>query len=338
MIVVMQSNAEETSISAVQEKIRELGYSSDISYGIERVVIGLIGADRRIDVIGILQAMEGVERVIPILKPIKLASREHKPKDTIITLGDMVLGGDKVVVMAGPCAVERRDQVLLTALTIKEAGAKVLRGGAFKTPEFPNDFPGLGKKGLEILMEAKQETDILTVTEVRSPEDVAVVEKYVDILQIGARYMQNYDLLASAANTGKPILLRRGIMSSIEELLMSAEYILRQGNPQVILCERGIRTFESQTPFTLDLCAVPILKRISHLPVIVDPSHGTGDVRYVSSMAKAAIAAGADGLQIEVHPNPHTALSHGMQALELQHFKDLMEDLCRVAKAVDKTI
>lgn len=334
----MRRHASQEEIAEVCGKIEELGYQPDISRGMERTVVCLLGDDRRADVPGILKAMAGVDEVIPVLKPIKLVTREFREEDTVIKVGGVTIGGREIVVMAGPCAVERRDQVLFTAVAIKEAGAKVLRGGAFKTLTYPDDFPGLGEEGLQILSEAKQESGLLVVTEVRTPTDVELVDKYADILQVGARHMQNYDLLSCVAERGKPVLLRRGIMASVEELLLSAEFILKKNNPNVILCERGIRTFEPYTPFTLDLCAVPILKRLSHLPVVVDPSHGTGDSHYVPAMSKAAVAAGADGLLIEVHPNPRMALSHGVQALEPQQFVELMVELRKVAEAVGRTI
>ena len=338
MIIIMNRNVDEEEIEAVREKVSEMGYSSHLSDAVELSVIGLSGADKSSDVLSSISRMQGVQDVIPIHKPRLQVLRETKNEDTVIQLEDLVIGGKKIVVMAGPCAVERRDQLLLTSYCIKEAGASVIRGGAFRTRTHPADFPGLGIEGMKILKEAKQETGLLVLTEVRSPRDVEMVEPYADILQVGARSMQNFDLLAAVADCGKPVLLKRGIMSSIEEFLLSAEYILKRNNPNIMLCERGIRTFENITPYTLDLSSVPILKQMTHLPVIVDPSNGTGYARYVPAMARASVAAGADGLLIEVHPNPDLALSHGIQALEPQQFNDLMTDLKKVAEAVEREI
>jgi len=338
LIIVMSQTATGEDIEKVRQKIEELGYSSDLSMGMERSVIGLIGDEWRSGIIRTLQSMKGIEEIIPLLKPIRHVSREFKQENTVINIEDVAIGGNKIVVMAGPYAVERKDQLLLTSYFIKEAGARIIRGGAFRTRTFPDDFPGLGLEGLEILKEAKRETGLLMLTEVRSPEEVEQVDNYADIFQVGARYMQNYDLLSAVAEREKPILLKRGFMSSLKELLLSAEYIVRRNNSRVMLCERGIRTFENFTSYTLDLSSVPILKQMTHLPIIVDPSNGTGNARYVSAMARAAVAAGADGLLIEVHPNPPLALSHGLQALEPQEFKELMLELGRVALAVDRTI
>lgn len=334
----MRRSATEQNIEAVIAKIRDMGFEASVSHGTERVVVGLVGKCRQMDAAGQFRSLPGVEDVVPVTKRLFHTSRHYKKENSLIDIENIQVGGEEIVVMAGPCAVERSDQVFFTAMAVKEAGAKVIRGGAFKTQDTPEDFPGLGEQGLEILNEAKKETGLLVITEVKTPQEVELADKYADIIQIGARYMQSYDLLACVAERGKPIMLRRGIMSSVEELLLSAEYLMNRGNNRIMLCERGIRTFETLTPYTLDLCAVPILKRLSHLPVIVDPSHGTGDARYVPAMAKAAIACGADGLLIEVHPNPKLALSHGFQAIEPQQFIDLMEELRAIARAVGRRL
>lgn len=338
MIILMNRNAGEEEIEAIREKVGEMGFSSHLSDAVELSVIGLSGTGRESEVLDSIRRMQGVQDVIPIHKPRLHVLRETKKENTTIRIENLIIGGRKIAVMAGPCAVERRDQLLLTSYCIKEAGASVIRGGAFRTRTHPSDFPGLGIEGMKILKEAKEETGLLVLTEVGSSKDVEMVEPYADILQVGARSMQNFDLLAAAADCGKPVLLKRGIMSSIEEFLLSAEYILKRNNPNIMLCERGIRTFDNITPYTLDLSSVPILKQMTHLPVVVDPSNGTGYARYVPAMAKAAVAAGADGLLIEVHPNPNLALSHGIQALEPQQFNDLMADLKKVAAAVERDI
>jgi 3-deoxy-7-phosphoheptulonate synthase len=272
------------------------------------------------------------------VSPFKLASRDFRPQDTVVTLNGIKAGGAKVVVMAGPCAVESREQLLETAHAVKEAGATVLRGGAFKPRSSPYSFQGLGLEGLKLLAEARKETGLLVVTEVMSPEAVPLVSTYADVLQIGARNMQNYTLLHAVGASHKPAILKRGLMSTIEELLMSAEYILSHGNDRLMLCERGIRTFEQYTRNTLDINAVPTLKQLTHLPVLVDPSHGTGKWSLVGPVAKAAVAAGADGLLIEVHPNPEVALSDGAQSLKPERFAKLVVELRAVAEAVGRTI
>jgi 3-deoxy-7-phosphoheptulonate synthase len=271
---------------------------------------------------------------VPILRPFKLASRDFSPADTVVQLNGTQVGGKRVVLMAGPCAVESRQQLLETAHAVKEAGAKVLRGGAFKPRTSPYSFQGLGEKGLEILAEAGQITNLPVVTEVIAPEDVPRVTRYADVLQIGARNMQNYALLHAAGESGHPVLLKRGLMSTIEELLMSAEYILSHGNRRLILCERGIRTFEKYTRNTTDINAIPVIKQLSHLPVILDPSHSTGKWEYVTAVARAGIAAGADGLLVEVHPHPEAALSDGAQSLRPEKFAQLVIEVRRVAEAV----
>jgi len=282
--------------------------------------------------------MAGVERTVPLLRPFKLAGREFHPQDTIVAINGVLVGGKQVVVMAGPCAVESRDQLLETARAVKEAGAQVLRGGAFKPRTSPYSFQGLGEEGLRLLAEAREETGLAVVTEVMDPHKVPLVTTYADILQVGARNMQNYALLHAVGEAQRPVLLKRGMMSTVEELLMAAEYILSHGNNRVILCERGIRTFEQYTRNTLDISAVPLLKQLSHLPVVVDPSHATGKWELVEPVSRAAVAAGADGLIIEVHPHPEKALSDGAQSLKPARFAALMRGLRPVAEAVGRTL
>jgi 3-deoxy-7-phosphoheptulonate synthase len=282
--------------------------------------------------------MEGVERVMPVLQPFKLASRDFHPQDTVVPVNGVSVGGKQVIVMAGPCAVEGREPLLEVAQAIKNAGAHMLRGGAFKPRTSPYSFQGLGEQGLHILAEARRESSLPVVTEVMAPEQVPLVTTYADMLQIGARNMQNYALLHAVGAAQRPVLLKRGMMSTVQELLMSAEYILSHGNDRVILCERGIRTFETSTRNTLDINAVPLLKQLSHLPVVVDPSHATGKWELVASVAKAAVAAGADGLLVEVHPDPDHALSDGVQSLKPETFQRLMAEIRAVALAVGREL
>lgn len=337
MIIVMNRNAGRKEIEHVLRRVEELGFRPHLSQGEERTIIGVIGDERQLEP-HLFERMEGVERVVRILRPFKLASRDFHPEDTIVSINGLRIGDKGLVIMAGPCAVESRQQLLETAQAVKAAGAHVLRGGAFKPRTSPYSFQGLGLQGLELLAEAREMTGLPVVTEVMSPEEVHLVARYADILQIGARNMQNYRLLEAVGQTAKPVLLKRGMMSTIEELLMAAEYILIQGNHKVILCERGIRTFENYTRNTLDLAAVPLLEQLTHLPVVVDPSHGTGRWELVPAMAKAAIAAGADGLLIEVHPHPEEALSDGNQSLRLEKLAELVADLRRVAEAVGRSV
>jgi 3-deoxy-7-phosphoheptulonate synthase len=337
MIIVMKPNSTAAEIGAVIARVQEFGASPHPIYGVERTVVAVVGETRYVDREAFLN-MPGVEKIASISAPFKLASRESHPDDTVITINGVVVGGKEIVVMAGPCSVESRSQLLETAHAVKEAGAHILRGGAFKPRTSPYSFQGLGLKGLEILAEARECYGLAIVTEVMTPEAVPMVAEYADILQIGARNMQNYGLLHAVGRVQRPVLLKRGMMSSMEELLMSAEYILAGGNYRVMLCERGIRTFEKYTRNTFDLNAVPVLKQLSHLPVIADPSHGTGRWDAVPAMARAAIAAGADGLLIEVHPNPAEAISDGPQSLKPERFAALMRQLKRVAEAVDRTL
>jgi 3-deoxy-7-phosphoheptulonate synthase len=335
MIVVMKNDATVRQVSAVIKKVEELGFAPHLSKGQEKTIIGVVGNERKVEP-HVFSILPGVDNVVPILKPFKLASREFKKDTTVVALNGVRIGGKEIVVMAGPCAVESRNQTLEAAETVSKAGAKVLRGGAFKPRTSPYSFQGLGKEGLEILKEAKDKTGLRIVTEVTAPQFVDLVASYADILQIGARNMQNFSLLEAVGKTTKPVLLKRGMMSTVEELLMSAEYILSNGNPNVILCERGIRTFEKYTRNTLDISAVPLIKRLSHLPVIVDPSHSTGQRYLVGPVSKSAIAVGADGLIIEVHPHPEEALSDGAQSLSPEEFSELTKELDKIAQAVGR--
>ncbi|MBI4594585.1 MAG: 3-deoxy-7-phosphoheptulonate synthase [Candidatus Rokubacteria bacterium] len=338
MIIVLTSGSTDAEVDDVCRRIRAMGYAPHTIRGELRTVIGAIGDDRGKERLRSLESLECVESVTPILQPFKLASREVRSESTEILVNGVVIGGRRVVVMAGPCSVESREQVLEVATKVKAAGAVVLRGGAFKPRTSPYAFQGLEEEGLKLLAEAKRETGLPIVTEVMEPERVALVAEHADILQIGARNVQNFSLLRRVAETGKPVLLKRGMATSIQEWLLSAEYVLAGGNPNVILCERGIRTFETATRFTLDLNAVPVVKKLSHLPVVVDPSHGTGHWEYVEAMAKAGLAAGADGLLIEVHPRPAEALSDGPQSLKPDRFADMMGRIRRVAQALDRDL
>ncbi len=337
MIIVLRPDATKKQIDHIIEKVKKLGLKTMVSRGIERTIIGVIGEE---DVLRVqpLEAFPGVEKVMPILKPYKLVSREFKPEGSVIDVEGVKIGGKKIAIMAGPCSVESFKMLLEVAVKAKKAGASILRGGAFKPRSSPYSFQGLGEEGLKFLRDVKKETGMKIVTEVMDTRDVRMVEKYADILQVGARNMQNFNLLKEVGLSKKPVLLKRGISATIKEFLMSAEYVLSAGNFNCILCERGIRTFEDATRFTLDLNAVPLIKQLSHLPVIVDPSHGTGKWDLVSPMSKAAIAAGADGLIIEVHPNPEEARSDGEQSLVPYRFDEMMKELRAVAKAVNREI
>ena len=337
MIIVMKQGATQAQVTNVTARIEQWGCQAHISQGEERTIIGIIGNGRPLDRAPI-ERLSGVERTVPILRPFKLASRDFHPKNTVVDLNGISIGGEQVVVVAGPCAVESRDQLLSAARAVKEAGASVLRGGAYKPRTSPYSFQGMGEEGLKLLAEARDETGLLVVTEVMEPDLVPLVSTYADILQIGARSMQNYALLHAVGEAQKPVMLKRGMMSTIEELLMSAEYILSHGNNRVILCERGIRTFEPYTRNTLDVSAVPLLKQLSHLPVIADPSHGTGKWELVEPVSRAAVAAGADGLMIEVHPCPEEAMSDGAQSLKPERFATLMQHLAPIAEAVGRTL
>jgi 3-deoxy-7-phosphoheptulonate synthase len=334
----MKANALEENVAEVLRRIEELGYRPHLSRGETRSIIGAVGDERGKVRLQALEGLPGVESVVPILQPFKLASREVQPQKTVVRVGDLAIGGERVCIMAGPCSVESEEQILATAALVREAGATVLRGGAFKPRTSPYAFQGLEEEGLKLLAKARAATGLKIVTEVVKPEDVDLVAEYADILQVGARNNQNFALLKRCGEVKKPVLFKRGMATTIKEYLQAAEYILAEGNYAVILCERGIRTFETATRFTLDLNAVPVLNELTHLPVIVDPSHGTGRWSYVKAMAKAAIAAGADGLIVEVHPNPAEALSDGPQSLRPAIFKELMAELKLVAAAVGRTL
>lgn len=337
MIIMMKSNVSKEKISKILKEVKKLGFKPHLSQGEEKTIVGLIGNGRAISP-DHFRSFSGVEDVFRISKPFKLASREFKPDKSIIRVNGVSLGGEDIIIMAGPCAVESREQILETALKVKEAGATILRGGAFKPRSSPYSFQGLKEKGLEMLAEVKEKTGLSVVTEVMAPEQVPLVGEVADILQIGARNMQNYALLEAVGKYNKPVLLKRGMMATLEEFLMAAEYILSNGNSNVILCERGIRTFETYTRNTLDLAAVPLLKELSHLPVCVDPSHATGSRSLIAPVSKAAVAVGTDALLIEVHPHPEKALIDGAQSLNLEEFSKFMEELRTVAEAVKRRI
>jgi 3-deoxy-7-phosphoheptulonate synthase len=339
-IIVLKPDATEEQIEKIVKKLESKGLKSHISKGTERTIIGVIGDTSKVteDEENAIRAISGVEDVVRILKPYKLASRDFKKADTVIQVNDLQIGGKKVHVAAGPCAVENRVTLIDIAEKIKAIGATFLRGGAFKPRTSPYSFQGLGIEGLKYLKEAKERTGLPVISEIMDPRDIDVMLDYVDILQIGTRNMQNFKLLMEVGSVDKPVLLKRGMSATIKELLMAAEYILSGGNEKVILCERGIRTFETATRNTLDLSAVPLLKSLSHLPVAVDPSHGVGKRDLVTPMAVAAVAAGADMLLIEVHTNPEEALSDGEQSLTPEQFKDMMKKVSAVAKAVGKEV
>ncbi len=338
MIIVMKQKATEEQVDKVVQWIESMGYSAYPSRGVERTIIGAIGDDRGKAALKAAELLSGVERTMPILKPYKLASREARAEDTVITVGKVQIGGPQFVVMAGPCAVESEEQMLETALLMKEEGAQILRGGAFKPRTSPYSFQGMEEEGLKILARAREATGLPVITEVMDTAEVELVAKYADILQIGARNVQNFPLLKRVGQARKPVLLKRGMMTTIEELLMSAEYILSAGNEQVILCERGIRTFENATRNTLDISAVPVLKKLTHLPVIIDPSHAAGHWQYVIPLSKAALAVGADGLLVEVHPEPEKAISDGLQSLKPKKFRLLMEELRELGAVLKKRV
>jgi len=337
MIVVMKTGCSQDEISHVAKRIEDIGLKAHISKGIEHTVIGVLGKVFP-ELRDTLELLPGVDQVIPVSKPYKLASREFHPQDTIVKLNGVAIGGNEVVVMAGPCAVESEEQLLATARATKAAGATVLRGGAFKPRTSPYQFRGLGESGLKILAEVGEETQMPIITEVMAPNDVDLVAKYADILQIGARNMQNFVLLDEVGKTKKPVLLKRGLSSNFQEWLLAAEYILAQGNEQVILCERGIRTFETYTRNTMDISAIPIIEKVSHLPIVADPSHATGKWYLVPPLALAAVAAGADGLLIEVHPNPDLALADGPQSLTFDNFRLLMSQILPIAEARNRKL
>lgn len=337
MIIIMKPDASDEQINHVVEKLKQHGFGIHLSKGVERTVIGAIGDKSAIE-LETIQMLPGVSEIVPIRKPYKLVSREFKARDTVVKISKTLSigAGQKVAVIAGPCSVEGKKEILEAAQEVKKAGAVALRGGAYKPRTSPYSFQGLGEEGLKFLAEARKKTGLPIVTEVMDTRDVELVAKHADMLQIGARNMQNFNLLKEIGMTKKPVLLKRGPGSTIKDLLMSAEYIISEGNKNVVLCERGIKTFENATRNTLDLNAIPVIKKLSHLPVIVDPSHGTGEWDLVPAMAKASVAAGADGLLIEVHPRPDEALSDGPQSLKPDTFAELMKELKLIAKAIGR--
>lgn len=338
MIIVLRPGTTQEQVDHLIEKVKTLGLTPHISKGTERTIIGLIGPE---DILRVtpLEVFPGVEKIIPVLAPYKLVSREFKKEDSVIDLGKNVsIGGKKIVIMAGPCAVESLESLRLIAKEIKAMGIKVLRGGAFKPRTSPYSFQGLGEEGLKYLKKVSDELEMVTISEVMDPREVELVARYVDVLQIGARNMQNFNLLKEVGLTKKPVLLKRGMSSTIKELLMSAEYILAGGNFNVILCERGIRTFEDATRNTLDISAIPVAKQLSHLPIIVDPSHAAGKWGLVAPLSRAAVASGSDGLIIEVHNHPEEALSDGAQSLKPVKFQGLIKDLKLIAQAIEREI
>jgi 3-deoxy-7-phosphoheptulonate synthase len=338
MLVVMKQNASSEEIEAVVGTIRDMGYDARPIPGRQRTAVGLIGNDGRVDSAR-LEGLAGVLEVISVSQPYKQVSREWKEEDTVVVLANGTrIGGPEVVVMAGPCAVETEDQILGVARDLRNMGATILRGGAFKPRTSPYSFQGLGKKGLEYLARAREATGLAVVTEAVDAEGVDLVAEYADVIQIGARNMQNYALLRRAGRTGKPVLLKRGMSATIKELLLAAEYLLAEGNDQVILCERGVRGFDDHTRNLLDLTAIPVIQALSHLPIIADPSHGTGLRAKVIPMARAAVAAGADGLMVEVHPDPDRALSDGAQSLYPAQFAELMDQIRVIARALDREL
>jgi 3-deoxy-7-phosphoheptulonate synthase len=334
VIVVMKEGATSEELQSVVELLESKGLGVHVSEGAEKTIVGVIGAKDRVRELP-LEALSGVEKVVPVSNPFKLASRAFHPQDTLVQIGEHVIGGGTPVIMAGPCSVESKEQIIEAAHLVKQAGAQLLRGGAFKPRTSPYSFQGLGEEGLKYLALAREETGLPVVTEIMDAELLPMMESYVDVLQIGARNMQNYALLKAVGRSDKPVLLKRGLSATIEEWLMAAEYVLAGGNQNVILCERGIRTFETYTRNTLDLNAVPVAQYLSHLPVVVDPSHGVGNWRYVNAMAKAGIAAGASGLIVEVHQNPKEAMSDGDQSLTIENFGQLVRDVKRISAALE---
>lgn len=339
MIVVMNHNATEEQIQSVLKRLDKEGFQVHISQGESRTIIGVIGQNtKNIFPKLAIEVLPGVDKVVPILQPYKLAGREFKQEDSVFRVGDLEIGSESIHIAAGPCAVESREQILEVAWAVKEAGATFLRGGAYKPRTSPYSFQGLEEKGLELLAEAKEKTGLAIITEATDTSNLKIVAEYSDIIQIGARNMQNFHLLKQAGKLDKPVLLKRGGNATIEEWLLAAEYIMSSGNYQVILCERGIRTFETATRNTLDLSSLPLVKQLSHLPVFADPSHGTGNWKLVPAMSRAAIAAGADGLLVEVHPQPSEALSDGPQSLTPENFQKMMQEIKDIAAVLGRKV
>ncbi len=337
MIVVMKVDSTDSDVTNVIKRIESMGLRSHLSKGVEHTIIGVLGQTFP-ELKDMLETLPGVEEIIPISKPFKLASREFQPQDTIINVNGITIGGKEIVIMAGPCAVENEQQIMDTARVVKAAGASILRGGAFKPSTSPYHFRGLGEEGLRLLKQVGKAVGMPIITEVMSPVDVELVASHADILQVGTRNMQNFNLLEAVSKTGKPVLLKRGLAATAQELLLAAEYILALGNKKLMLCERGIRTFETYTRNTMDISVIPIIEKVSHLPIIADPSHGTGKWYLVAPMTLAAIAAGADGVMIEVHPAPDLALKDGPQSLTFDNFRKLMEQLKPVVAAVGRDL
>jgi len=331
----MHQGHTEKELTDILERLTQMGFTGHVSQGVERTVVGVVGRTNP-ELKETLELWPGVDDVVPISRPHKLAGREFQPQDSVIKVGDVTIGGEALVVIAGPCAVETEEQLLQSARAVKAAGANILRGGAFKPSTSPYSFRGLGKDGLELLAQARRETGMPVITEVMAPHDVELVLRYADILQVGARNMQNFTLLDEVGKAQMPVMLKRGLSATIQEWLLSAEYILAQGNRQVMLCERGIRTFETYTRNTMDISAIPIIKKLSHLPIIADPSHGTGKWHLVTPVSLAAVAAGADGIMVEVHPSPEHALKDGAQSLTFENFQQLMAQVVPVAASVGR--
>jgi 3-deoxy-7-phosphoheptulonate synthase len=338
VIIVMKSGAPQSNIEAVVKRVEELGFKVHLSRGEARTIVGIIGADEHKIQQETFEVMDGVEKTMRVMQPYKLASRDFTHLDTVIDVNGVKIGGKQIVIMAGPCSVEGREMILETAHMVKEAGATVLRGGAFKPRSSPYSFQGLGQEGLRYLAEAREQTGLPIITEVMSVDEIDLVGEYTDIFQVGARNNQNYSLLKALGKTNKPVFLKRGISGTINELLMGAEYVMAGGNMQVMLCERGIRTYETATRNTFDVNAIPLLKELTHLPVVADPAHGTGMTKLVPAISKAAVAAGADVLMVEVHPDPSRAWSDGAQSLNPKQFKQLFDQLRPVAAAVGREI
>jgi 3-deoxy-7-phosphoheptulonate synthase len=340
MVIIMQAGAPEQEVEAVIRAVERAGFRPFVNPGVERKVIALLGAmdAEKAELVDHFSALPGVERVTLISEPYKLASRRSHPEPSVVQVGPVAIGSQQLAVIAGPCSIENRDQMLQTALAVKQSGANLLRGGAFKPRTSPYSFQGLGLQGLEILAEARELTGLPVVTELLHPGDLEAVVRHADVIQIGARNMQNFRMLQEVGQTGKPVILKRSPGCRVRELLMASEYIMLEGNPNVVLCERGITTFEDATRYTMDLNAIPAIKRFSHLPIIADPSHATGDWRYVTAVALGTIAAGADGIMVEVHPDPAAAFSDGPQSLRPDKFAGLMEAAARVASAVGRQL
>ena len=338
MMIVMRTDATAEQIHSVVSRVEHFGLKAHLSQGEERTVIGVVGDGRPIMMQDNFRILDGVDRIVPISRPYKLASREFIPENSCFPLDGVTIGGDDVVIIAGPCSIESRSQVLEIAWAVREAGAHAIRGGAYKPRTSPYTFQGLGQEGLELLAEVRETVGLPVVTEVMTMEQIPLVVQYADVLQVGARNMQNFGLLLAVGASQHPVLLKRGMSATIEELLMAAEYLLSEGNRRVILCERGIRTYETSTRYTTDINAIPVLKSLTHLPVILDPSHSTGNWQYVSPVARAGIAAGADGLMVEVHTHPEEALSDGSQSLKPEKLAELVKQVRSIAQAIGRDV